>query len=213
MGQNMRFLKYLTILAVIGVVSLVAVAHAGILISDLGDPRIGTSAGSVNGYPYLAQGVNLPGGTIDSLTGQFSVTAAAGEGQQVNVYLYTANSSGVPLSQSLLLGTITTGNSVANAQLYTLTPVANSITAGNYAIVADIASSSVGFDYTTTATTGFSGGNLSANGSTGWISEPGYYAMMSIDVVPEPITQALLVFGSVALLVCLGRRVLLRFQS
>ena len=201
-------MKCLTRLAVLGVVGLAAVAHAGLTLSDLGDTYAGTS--SQQPHTYLAQVIYLPiSGEIDSLTLQLSTTAAAN--QPVPDYLYNVN-GGLPSSEILQLGTITPANtSVANHQ-YTIslaasTLAANFITPGDYAIVAyDPSTSTVGLDSTATQAPDFLGGSYSSNGST-WTSQPGYYALMSLDVtpVPEPIVESLLVFGGVYFLVYLGR--------
>lgn len=146
-------------------------AQAGATISDLSDTSPGNSSIESGAHPFQAQEFNQLSGTIDSLKVQFTVTAAAKEYKAILVFMYTANSSGIPnetLSKSWLLGTMTTGKTVANQQ-YTFTPVANSIAADYGGVDVDVPLSRVGFGYTTTATTGLLGGRLSATGST-WTS-------------------------------------------
>ena len=195
-------------------ITLTPAARAALIVDDLGDAIKGaTSAGS---NPYKAQGFSSDAsGIISSVTLNLSFNqAAVNAGAVLDVYLYTATSTGQP-SESLilatLLGTITA--STTGAQLYTLTPAASdTIIAGqNYAIVLNTAMSAgaVGWEYSSSGSGSTGSGAFltaynGANGSAGW-SSVSQQRNLAVEVVPEPITRALMIFGAGGLAISLAR--------
>jgi len=229
--RNMKFNQWTIGLAALGLISMGSVARASVDISDLGNAEAGTAATSTSEWKAEAfdSGVS---GAISSVT--LVLTDETSSLQSVNVYLYNANSSGIT-TQAGYLGMVTlAAGEQGVSQTLTLSGVniapQNISSGAYYAIVLDMSSTptNIGWDYANTSGTPSeigatswaayndkSGSSVPVNGTT-WdgskITAELRFVGLDVSPVPEPINEAMLIFGSVLALGGLGRYSWNRFK-
>jgi hypothetical protein len=212
--QNMRFSNLALSLAAIGVVNMASVTNASLftVVNDTtATPVTGHSTGS-GGAQYQAEEfiTGSSGGQLSSVSLDFYSTVTA----TLNVYLFNATATGIgsEIGQIGQIDLTPTGGSGAYS-LFTVQSLVNDALNpdADYAIVVNVGTTStVGWEHVAGGTTsGFIGAFNSTtssglNGTYNSAPKPAQERMMEIQAVPEPITQAMLTFGSVVLLVSLG---------
>lgn len=173
--------------AVLGLLACASTLHAAVIVDNTGTPNF-----YVGGATY-GQLFTMSGTSFNSLT----LELYSASGGTANVSLYNVG-SGLPTSLNTLLGTVTAG--VGDGQLVSVTPFSVSgLTSGNqYAIVLS-QSSSVRWDWNSTAATGFGATASSADSGATWSSYPSYVQMnlSAVTPVPEvPMTGMVMGFGA-----------------
>jgi len=181
---------------VLALCALTPVSRAGVIINNTGS-NFSFFHGADPGGDPLAQVFTMSGTSFDSLILQLQSTA----GGSASVDLYNVNGSDVPTTLLQHLGTVTTGTSGDGQLLSVGSFSVSGLTSGNqYAIVLQVPTSgSLAWDVIDSA------GSLPAPvqyNSGGWISAPGNYFQMDLELtaVPEvPMTGAVIGFGALAI--------------
>ena len=221
MNKSIKFKRWLLTPLVVGVVTMGFSAEAGIVLSNLGDAKNGTAQNNVN--QYKAESFTIAGAStinvqiILGLNFQNGATLA-------NVYLANASSTNfkpIPTSVSAftLIGTVSSGSSLgtssggANEYSVNLNSQLSLTEGQNYAIILDTvgngsAVGSVGWQYSNSSHTGFLGAFNLGNQATPTWGQPQATEVryMQINAVPEPITQAMMIFVPVVFLISVGRQ-------
>jgi hypothetical protein len=185
-------------------------------VDNFGDTYSGTT-GPGNTASLRAQ--NFDTGTASGTIGQIILGLSfTGGATSANVYLYSVNSSGAPLTDIGQIGTVSstlnhlTGDEYSVA-INSIFAAANPLSSSqNYAIVINnTGTTGVEWDYTAlnSANTGVGSFGYAWNYNGGkWLDSGSSSQMryMEVTVLPEPIARAEMIFGAViAALIGLGR--------
>ena len=219
MNKSIKFKRWLLAPLVVGVVAMGFSAEAGIVLSNLGDTQTGTAQNTVN--QYKSESFTIAGSSTINVQIILGLNFKNGA-TSANVYLANASSTTlkpIPTSVSAFtpLGTVSlssflgTSGGVNKYSVNLTAPL--SLTEGqNYAIILDTigngsAIGSVGWQYAGTSQTGFLGAfNLGSKANPAWGQQVSEVRYMQINTVPEPITQAMMIFVPVVFLISVGRQ-------
>ena len=220
MNKSKKMKRWWLTPLVVGVVVMGFSAKAGLVLSNLGDAMTGTAQNNVN--QYKAESFTIAGASTINVQIILGLNFKNGA-TLANVYLANVNSTTfkpIPNSVSAftLIGTVSSssslGTSSGGANEYSVNLNAPlSLTEGqNYAIILDTigngsAIGSVGWQYAGTSQTGFLGAFHLGNQTTPtWGQQVTEVRYMQINAVPEPITQAMMIFVPAVFLISVGRQ-------
>ena len=198
-------------LAVVGIFTLGSVASASVVVDNTsGAPGLS----SPNDYAMQSFTTAGNSGDISQLSLQIASTVTG----TVDVYLFDASQNQIPTANGfddLGVVNLATGNNLLSVVLNPTFVAAHPLSASTvYAIVLG-QSTGVTWQYTAPGDLNFAGAFDASSLNGSYTATAGEERIMSLSVtpVPEPITQAMMILGSVILVVSVGRWGLVRLKT